>query len=147
MQIFCIGFIFLIPVRSFSQVQIDSVKTTVSTCAQNGSITIFAKSPSNPFLVYTITAGNPDSLITQGIPNDTSTIVTYTLQVTNVSGCKVSLQKIVAIDSASSTACMVKPTNAFTPNGKNENDLSKSIRLEDFIFLKQFQILRLGIEQ
>jgi gliding motility-associated-like protein len=66
---------------------------------------------------------NPDSLITQGIPNDTSTIVTYTLQVTNVSGCKVSLQKIVAIDSANSTACTVKPTNAFTPNGDGYNDV------------------------
>jgi hypothetical protein len=82
-QIFCIGFIFLIPVRSFGQAQIDSVKTTVSTCAQNGSITIFAKSPSNPFLVYSITAGS----ITE--PAQTNNVFTslpsgsYTVQVSD----------------------------------------------------------------
>ena len=44
-----------LPKISFSQVQIDSIKTTVSTCQSNGSITVFAKSTAA--VLYSITAG------------------------------------------------------------------------------------------
>ncbi len=48
--------LFVLPRISFSQVQISSVLTTVSTCANNGSIIVNASSV-NPPLVYSIIAG------------------------------------------------------------------------------------------
>ena len=49
-------FMCLLVSTSFGQVQIDSIKTTTSTCPNNGSISVYAKS-SNPSLLYSIIAG------------------------------------------------------------------------------------------
>ncbi|UAY51888.1 gliding motility-associated C-terminal domain-containing protein [Ferruginibacter albus] len=47
---------FLLPFFSFAQVQIDSIKTTISDCANNGSVTIYAKGTTGN-LFYSIIAG------------------------------------------------------------------------------------------
>jgi gliding motility-associated-like protein len=52
----CILFLLVLTATSIAQVQIDSIKTTASTCPNNGSITVFAHSPALP-LLYSITAG------------------------------------------------------------------------------------------
>src|ERR1700744_3183802 len=49
-------FMFFITESSFAQLQIDSVKTTNSTCPNNGSISIYAKGGAAP-LLYSIVAG------------------------------------------------------------------------------------------
>jgi len=53
--LFCIGSLLLVPFIGSGQVSIDSIKTAVSTCPNNGSITIFAHSAGALF--YSIIAG------------------------------------------------------------------------------------------
>jgi gliding motility-associated-like protein len=93
LPLFCVGCLFFLPFTGSGQVTIDSAKTTISTCPNNGSITVYARSTALP-LVYSIVAGpvtpgaqtnnvfnslpsgNYTVKVSDGAANNTSTSVT-----------------------------------------------------------------------
>lgn len=72
----------LFPFFSFAQVQINGISTTVSTCANNGTITVNATTP-NPPLIYSITAGPVTAPIQTNNVFNSLPAGTYTVRVSD----------------------------------------------------------------
>ncbi|MFT3909057.1 MAG: gliding motility-associated C-terminal domain-containing protein [Ferruginibacter sp.] len=84
----------LLSLASFCQVQINSIQTTVSTCANNGTITVDAISPAPP-LLYRITAGPVTApLQTNNVFNSLPT-GTYTVKVSDAAGNNMEQEAII----------------------------------------------------
>ncbi len=72
----------MLPKFCWGSIQIDSVKTTVSTCPNNGSITVFASS-SNATIFYSIIAGPVTQPVQTGSFFNSLPAGTYTVRVAN----------------------------------------------------------------
>lgn len=77
--------LFLGTAKASAQVQIDSVKTTSSTCPNNGTLSVYAKT-SNPPLLYSITAGPVIQAAQTNFIFNALTPGNYTIKVSDATG-------------------------------------------------------------